>query len=795
MKSNADTAVMVDGDLDLGSLGAALVRRRHWIIWPTLLIAIIASVAVNLVAPRYKSEARLVYDGRENVFLRPEAEKPLIEDRSPADAETLTDQVQIVLSRALALDVIGALKLGDLPEFDPVLNGVSQLREVLIAAGLTHNLLAMTPQERVLESWYDRLAVYPVEKSRVIVIEFQSTDPVLAAQITNAITADYLRQQQAVRQQQTRDAGQWLSGEIENLRHKVADAEAKVEDFRSRTNLFVGTNNTTLSGQQLGEFNSQVATARGQKADAETRSRIIADMLRKGEPINASDVVNSELIRRLSEQRVTLRAQLAEQSSTLLDGHPRIKELKAQIADLDRQIRTEAERLTHVLENEARIAGARLDALNSSLDALKKQAAATNGEDVELRALEREAKAQRDLLESYLLRYRETMARESIGNAPADAKVISAAIPSNTPYFPKKVPIVAVATLITFLMCCGLVTTSELLRASAPRRRLATDLVPVDASSAFSLSASAQRDSIERMAAAVDRTHAHLVHGSPGTARAGSPEAAQGHPATAVADGSAPAGESVTSPAGRDGAGGSGFESQPANAEMAQYSFPAPDASDEPMTEPHTEQATGSAQVLGVPLNAIKDVAIWLGQPGGASQRVAFMSATTDLPTSLPAVRLARTLAANSRVVVVGLIRRAPVLEAISTWPDMPGLSDVISGVASFGQIISKDKLSRVHVVHYGRSELPIEALLNARQFAVMMEALRRAYDHVIIDAGTISGDCFRLAAVASRCVLIARDRTEPATTAAFQMLSGAGFTEIAIMTGSTTQPHGRVAA
>ena len=401
MKSNADTAVMVDGDLDLGSLGAALVRRRRWIIWPTLLAALIAAVAVNLIAPRYKSEARLVYDGRENVFLRPEAEKPLTEDRSPADAETLTDQVQIVLSRQLALDVINSLKLGELPEFDPVLGGgVSQLRQILTVLGLTHDLLAMSPQERVLESWYDRLTVYPVEKSRVIVIEFQSTDPALAASITNAIAADYLRQQQTVRAQQTRDAGQWLSGEIENLRRKVADAEAKVEKFRSSTNLFVGTNNTTLSGQQLGEFNSQIAIARGQKADAETRSRIIQDLLRKGGSIDASDVVNSELIRRLSEQRVTLRAQLAEQSSTLLDGHPRIKELKAQIADLDRQIRSEAERLTHVLENEARIASARLDALSGSLDALKKQAAATNGEDVELRALEREAKAQRDLLES-----------------------------------------------------------------------------------------------------------------------------------------------------------------------------------------------------------------------------------------------------------------------------------------------------------------------------------------------------------------------------------------------------------
>jgi polysaccharide biosynthesis transport protein len=66
-------------------------------------------------------------------------------------------------------------------------------------------------------------------------------------------------------------------------------------------------------------------------------------MLRSGGPIESSDILNSELLRRLTEQRITLQAQLAEQSSTLLDDHPRIKELKAQIADLDGQIRTEAE--------------------------------------------------------------------------------------------------------------------------------------------------------------------------------------------------------------------------------------------------------------------------------------------------------------------------------------------------------------------------------------------------------------------------------------------------------------------
>ena len=91
--------------------------------------------------------------------------------------------------------------------------------------------------------------------------------------------------------------------------------------------------------------------------------------------------------------------------------------MKAQLADLDRQLRDEASKFSRSLDNDARIAGGRVDGLTASLDQLKKQATSTNGQDVQLRALEREAKAQRDLLESYLAKYREATARENIDTA------------------------------------------------------------------------------------------------------------------------------------------------------------------------------------------------------------------------------------------------------------------------------------------------------------------------------------------------------------------------------------------
>src|SRR5271170_5106457 len=399
-------AASFDSELDLAGLGTTLWRKKWTILRPTILVALIALVGVQLVTPRYQSESRVIIESRDsNVYLRPEADRD--NNNEAVDEEAVTSQAQIILSRDLAREVIDKLKLGERPEFDPTLSSISLVKAVLGLLGLVKDPLSMTPEERVLEAYYDRLTVTPVEKSRVIDIDFLSEDPELAAQVANAIADAYLLRQREAKEDQAKSAGEWLAGQIESMRQKVEEAETKVEDFRAKSNLLVGTNNTTLPAQSIGDVNAALAAVQGQKADAEAKAKMIRDMLKSGDPIESSDILNSDLIRRLSEQRVTLRAQLAEQSSTLLDDHPRIKELKAQLTDLDRQIRDEASKLSRSLDNDARIASGRVEGLNANLDQLKKQASSANGQDVQLRALDREAKAQRDLLESYLAKYRE----------------------------------------------------------------------------------------------------------------------------------------------------------------------------------------------------------------------------------------------------------------------------------------------------------------------------------------------------------------------------------------------------
>ena len=129
-----------DGELDLRAVGRALVRKKWWVFGPALAVAALTFVGVNLITPKYKSEARILIEGRENVFLRPEAEKAGDRDRT-VDQEAVTSQVQLALSRDLARQVIKQLKLGELPEFDSTLRGVSLIRYSLGFLGLAKDPL------------------------------------------------------------------------------------------------------------------------------------------------------------------------------------------------------------------------------------------------------------------------------------------------------------------------------------------------------------------------------------------------------------------------------------------------------------------------------------------------------------------------------------------------------------------------------------------------------------------------------------------------------------------------------
>ena len=415
-----------------------LRKSLAWVVMPTALAALGAGVAVNVVPPRYTAETQLV-----------------LESREPATNAVLDEQAaanRVMASRDIAREAIKRLKLVGNPEFDATASEIGPVRQLMMLLGIGANPFDRPAEDRVTEAYFDHLTVSPAGKPRTLTVAFDAKDPALAAEAANTVAQLYLASLTDDRADTVRSASTALNGTVTALRRKVAEAEAKAEAFRAKYGLIANADRAglPLSAQQLSEVSGQLAQARVQRADIAGRVAAIKDLLKDGRAYEITDVANNEMLRRTIETRITVRAQLALESRTLLPAHPRIKELKAQLEDLDAQIKTAAERTVRTLENDAKVADARVTSLQAAVDGQQNTMVKGNAGDIELRALEREVKIQREQLDTALGRV-----REAEGAAPAEARIVSRAVAPSVPSFPQKLPIVGFVTLLTLLLSLG----------------------------------------------------------------------------------------------------------------------------------------------------------------------------------------------------------------------------------------------------------------------------------------------------------------------------------------------------
>lgn len=474
---SAAQTTAADLDVDLRQLFASLARNWLRILVVALAVAALALVAAWMATPKYKAETRLLIETRESVFTRPDTSPDA--DRPILDEEGVTSQVEVISSTDILKQVAEKLGLAKLPEFDEALNQSLPSR-LLVIAGLRSDPNEVPADERVLKAMREKLSVYRVDKSRVIVIEFSSADPKLAAAIPNAIADAYIAAQGNAKLESNAAATDWLAPEIADLSKRVKDAEAKVATYRAQNGLLIGQNNSVLATQQLSELSSELSRVRASRASAEATAASVREALKGGGSLDSlPEVLSSNLIQRLRERQVQLRNDIADLSTTLLDNHPRLRALRSQLADLDSQIRAEAEKVLNSLTAEAKTAQAREDQLTADLNKLKAQSAEAGEQQVELNALEREANAQRQLLESYMTRYREASSREDRNYLPVDARIFSRAVMPTEAYFPKIVPIVSAAFTASLLAMAIITLLRELFSGRAMRPAAGRPLEPV----------------------------------------------------------------------------------------------------------------------------------------------------------------------------------------------------------------------------------------------------------------------------------------------------------------------------
>jgi len=450
---------------DLRHLVGVLWRRKGAVLAVTALGALLALLLTLQATPLYVAEAQLVVESQRE---RPVNFDEVVQGAS-FDFYTTQTEASVLMSRALAGRVVDAKNLVEHPALDPeraVSPGAFRLDwralgdaaipdwlKAELARG-EEPLAPLTPDERAQarrEAAIDEVAasieVQASERSRVLRILYTSPDPAFSAQIANALAETYIADGVSRKFAAYGRATEWLNDQVGDLRRRLEASQAALEEHRRRIGYVNMEGQNDLLGQQLAQLSAELIKSRTSRGEAEARYGQVRKLIGSPEQLESSGaVLNSQLIGRLREQEAQVSRELADLATQLGDKHPRLGLKRNELKDLQGRIQAEVGKLGVNLGSELEIAQTRERTLEREVARIKSELERQNENLGKLHALESEVRANNEVYQTILSRFKQTDIQEQALQQP-DARLISAAVPPHFPAYPKKGLIVAVVAL------------------------------------------------------------------------------------------------------------------------------------------------------------------------------------------------------------------------------------------------------------------------------------------------------------------------------------------------------------
>src|SRR5438309_3571462 len=419
---------------DLREMARILRRRLRLVALPPAVLAALALVYLMVVSTLYTATSTVLVDPRRaNVV---ETNQSVLSNFGTDDA-TIESQTLLIQSVAILDRVVRKLKLTEDEEFTPKPGLLDPVKRLLFSSSGPSD--GASPEDaaraRSVEILQKRMKVTRQGTTFLVDVAISSESPQKAATIANAIVDAYFDEQVRAKYDATRIAANWLNGQIDELKSRVVASEKAVEDYRSANNLMVS-QGVTLNDQQITDLNNKLIAARVQTAEARAKFDQVQQLAKSGgDPGGINAAISSEMITKLRTQYADIAKNEADMSSKYGARHPQVANVHAQLRDTQRLINEEIRRILQSTRHDYDVARSREASLQQSFDQLQGVSSTSGQAQVRLRELQREAEANRTLYESYLARYKETTAQESL-EMPDSHVVTKASIPIG-PSWPK----------------------------------------------------------------------------------------------------------------------------------------------------------------------------------------------------------------------------------------------------------------------------------------------------------------------------------------------------------------------
>jgi capsular exopolysaccharide synthesis family protein len=427
--------------------GWRMLLKHRWTVLGCVLAALVVGIVFTLIStPIYRAIATVQVDREAaKVVDTHDASQPPTDDDELAFYAT---QLQLLKSRNLVERVVRATGLAQDPDF-LARQSTSPMSRLFRIAKLDKTLGARPSpsssadlETRAVGLVQKGLTTEVVRGSHVFKISFDGPDPATSARIANAFADQFIQSNLDRRFDASNYAREFLENKLEDVKEKLENSEKQLVQYAQNQQIINVDDGKPLSNSTLQTLTAALDNARGERIKAEMAWREASGPAGNAVP----QVLASAAIQDLQTAQAKLQADYEKGLETYRPAYPPMLQMKAQIDEYDRRIRSEIDDVKTSLRSQYDADMQQEQALAAELNHAKSGALDLRARSIQYDTLQREVDTNRSLYDGLLQRYKEVGVAGGVGTN--NISVIDRALVPAKPYLPNWFLNVGVAGLV-----------------------------------------------------------------------------------------------------------------------------------------------------------------------------------------------------------------------------------------------------------------------------------------------------------------------------------------------------------
>jgi polysaccharide biosynthesis transport protein len=423
-------AYPVDEESSIHRYIEVVLRRKKIIIAFFAIVLISTLISTLLTEPEYKATAKLEIS-LENPKVVNFDQVVEIETKSQEFYET---QYLLLKSQTLAKQVVEKLNLAENPEFSGknkkpsiisrvtssikgmIRSTLSGIKRMIIKPSETKpsdvdaQIAEITKEDGLINGFLGRLAITPIGNSRLVEVSFESHDRKLAADAVNTLANTYIDWILNRKLDATKQGRDFLRKQIEQAQANLEQSEEKLNEFAKSNDIVSLDEKMNITYHTFSELNDALAKSETERLEKEALYKHV-----QAGNITALPMVQSDqYIQSLKGELAKSMSDYSQLSATFKSGYPKVKELGARVAELQRKIDEAETSLAASIKSDYEGALQKEETLRDSYQKQKTLASALNDKSIQYNILKREVESNETIYNTLLQRLKETEVSSAI---------------------------------------------------------------------------------------------------------------------------------------------------------------------------------------------------------------------------------------------------------------------------------------------------------------------------------------------------------------------------------------------